>query len=642
MPSMDLPGYAGQVLYVDLTKRHIATETLDEGLVRQYIGGWGITNRLAYDLIPPHVDPLSPENCIIIGTGPFTGTIVPGSAELLVTSRFPLNGAYCTACGGGHFALMLKLSGYDFVVITGRSSRPVYLKVADDDVQLCDAEDLWGRDSFETVDELRERHEPCSVIPIGPAGENLVSISVTSIDKGGTLGSGGLPAVMGSKNLKAIVAVQGTKGIRVADRVKLQRLVDGMLKRIMSYRLRGTLLEGGFFGMTSAWTALSARISDNWSRIAFTAAPDVKDIHYRSRKPLACPSCPCADKERNRLAEGPEADMVTYMTHYAAMGSLGGEDAVDEYRRSVMFLDAANRYGVCLFSFGIVRELMAFLYQNGTIGPEDTGGIELSESFETTMELMRMTAYREGFGGVLADGLLAAARRVGRGAERLPVHIKGYNVFGDARLTGMGTQTVSQMVNPARCGGCAGIAGSMGSASYNLGRPVEQWRREAEAIAVPRDAIERVFSPTSFSAGRLTRYAEDWYSLSNCLGRCHRLYINRFFDAETQAGLYSAVTGVEATPAELYEAAERAWNLFKLLNVRVGFHRGDDEPPEAWFSPLKGDDVEFPLMDYYKTRVLSQRDVEGILDDYYDERGWDRKTGAPTAQRLAQLGLPTG
>ena len=637
---MDLPGYAGHILYVDLTRGKVNKEPLDTGLAKEFIGGWGITNRLAYDLIPPNTDPLSPENCIIIGTGPFSGTIVPGSAELLITTRFPLNGSYATACGGGNFALMLKLSGYDCVVISGRSPKPVYLKIEDDSVELCDAQDLWGRDVFETVDELRRRYEPCSVIPIGPAGENLVKISVTSIDKGGTVGSGGLPAVMGSKNLKAIVAVQGTKGIRVADRLKLQRLVDEMLERIMSYRLRPTLLDGGFFGMTAAWTQLKSKISENCSQISLISAPDVKDIHYRSRKPLACASCPTADKELNRLEEGPYAGMVTYMTHYGAMGTFGGTDMVEEYSRSIKFLDAANRYGICLFSFGIVRELMAYLYQNGTITKEDTGGVELADDFDTTMKLMKMTACREGFGDVLSEGILNAARKIGREAEDLPVHIKGYNVFGDPRLTGMGTATVAQMVNPARCGGCASIAGSLGSASYNMGRPIEQWVKESKRIDVPEDAMERIFSPTSFNAGRLNRYAEDWYSLSNCLGRCHRLYINRFFDAQTQAQLYTAITGVETTPAELYKAGERAWNLFKLLNVRAGFSRKDDMAPEAWFKPLKGENMEFPLMDYYKTTALTKDDIDRILDAYYDERGWNLKSGTPTAEKLTELGLP--
>jgi len=164
--------------------------------------------------------------------------------------------------------------------------------------------------------------------------------------------------------------------------------------------------------------------------------------------------------------------------------------------------------------------------------------------------------------------------------------------------------------------------------------------KEAKRIDVPKDAMERIFTPTSFNAGRLNRYAEDWYSLSNCLGRCHRLYINRFFDAGTQAQLYTAITGIETTPAELYKAGERAWNLFKLLNVRAGFSRKNDMAPKAWFKPLKGENMEFPLMDYYKTTALTKDDTDRILDDYYDERGWDLKSGTPTAEKLTELGLP--
>ena len=635
---MELPGYAGSILYVDLTSGSIRREPLDPEMVRSFIGGWGINYRLAYDLIPPDIDPLDPENCLIIGCGPFAGTIVPGSAELLITSRFPINGAYATACGGGNFPLMLKLSGYDHVVISGRAERPVYLKIRDEDVELCDASDLWGRDVFETVDELRARHEPCSVIPIGQAGENLVKVSITSIDKGGTLGSGGLAAVMGSKNLKAIVAVQGTRGIRVADRLRLERLVNGMLERIMSYRLRPTLIEGGFFGMTEAWAALKATISHNFTQVSFAPGADVKEIHYRSRRPLACASCPTADKELNRLREGPYAGMVTYMTHYGLAESYGGESAVEEYSRSIKFLDAANRYGICVFSFAAARNLMVYLYHKGVVTTEDTGGLELRDDFEATMKLLEMTARRQGFGDVLAEGILGAARRLGKGEEEA-MHIKGYYYFGEPRLTGLGTSDVAQIVNPGRSGGCAGISGSLGSASYNPGRPVEQWAREAEKAGVPAEAMERIFTPTSFDAARLTRYAEDWYSLSNCLGRCHRLYINRFYDTSIVAQLYSAITGIEASPAELLKAGERVWNLWKVLNVRLGWERKDDRPPRVWFTPLKGEEAEYPLMDYYKTTILSEEDMDRLLDHYYEERGWERKRGVPTPQKLKELGL---
>jgi len=638
---MDIPGYAGSILYVDLTSGKSKKEPLELESVKALIGGWGINNKLAYDLIPPRVDPLSPRNAIIIGTGPFSGTIVPGSAELLVTSKFPLNGSFATACGGGNFALMLKTSGYDHVVISGRAGEPVYLKIIDDDVELCDATDLWGKDSFETVDELRNRYEPCSVIPIGQAGENLVKASVTAIDKGGTLGSGGLPAVMGSKNLKAIVAVKGTREIKVANRLKLQRLVDEMLHDIMSYRLRDTLIQGGLLAMTGSWVAHRAKISQNFTQISFAPGLDVREIHDRVRRPIACASCPMADKELNRVDQGPYSGMVTYMTHFS-LGEHGGRSALEEHNRSVKFRDAANRHGVCLFCFGAVKNLIFNLYERGIITKEDTGGIELVDDFDTNMKLLEMTARREGFGDTLAEGILGAAKRVGKGAQDHAVHIKGYYLVSDPRVTGLGTHDIAQMVNPARSGGCAGIAGSLGSASYNPGRPIEQWIREAERTGIPEDAMRRAFTPTSFNPGRLNKYAEDWYSLSNCLGRCHRLYIERFFTARTVAALYSAVTGVKTTPAELYKAAERAWNLFKMLNVRAGFGRKDDSAPAVWFTPLIGGGKQFHLMDYFKTTTLTRENVDRILDDYYEERGWDKKSGAPTPEKLKELGLPLG
>ncbi|MBW1785043.1 MAG: hypothetical protein JRK53_00270 [Deltaproteobacteria bacterium] len=624
--------------FVDLTKGKIESIPLDGELVGRFIGGWGVNNRLAYDLIPPKTDPFAPENAIIIGTGPFSGTIVPGSAELFITSRFPLNNSYATACGGGHFAMMLKLSGYDHLAIFGKAEKPVYIKVENKNIEICDATDLWGRDSFDTVDALRRRHQPCSVIPIGPAGENLVRISVTSIDKGGTVGSGGLPAVMGSKNLKAIVAVKGSIGIHVADHKRLRRLVGEMEERIMNYRLRDTLLEGGFFGMTANWARMKAQISENGTKVSVARLPDVKDIHYESRKPLACAGCPTADKEVIRIQKGPYKGMVSYLTHYS-MRDFPGVNPEEEYGKSVKYMDTANRVGICLFSFEAVRDFMVHLNRSRFINKKDVSGFILGNDFETTMRLIDMTAHRQGIGTFLSEGVVRAARKIGKGVEKEAMHIKGYPWLGDPRLTGFGTSTLAQMVNPARSGGCAGIAGSLGSASYNPERPIQQWVKGAKTIGVTDDAMSRIFTENLFNVGRLTKHAEDWYSVSNCLGLCHRLYINRFFDARMVAGLYSAITGIETTPDELLGAGERAWNLFKLLNVRSGFTRKDDRPPKVWFSPLKGQGAEFHLMDYYKRNQLGKEDVECILDDYYHERRWDKKTGTPTAQTLEKLGL---
>jgi len=251
---MTIPGYTGRILYVDLTNRRTRTEPLDPEFVGTLIGGWGINNRLVYDLVSPGTDPLSPQNLIVIGAGPFAGTMIPGAAKIVTTTRFPINGAYASAAGGGSFAIMLKSAGYDHVVISGRSELPVFLNISEEKVELCDATDLWGRDSFETIDELRSRYEPCSVIPIGQAGENLVKISITSVDKAGTLGRGGLPAVMGSKNLKAIVVQQGTMETSVAHRLTLQKLVNHLHERIMKWPGRQLIQENGLVARPTTYS----------------------------------------------------------------------------------------------------------------------------------------------------------------------------------------------------------------------------------------------------------------------------------------------------------------------------------------------------------------------------------------------------
>lgn len=618
---MGTPGYAGNILFVDLSDGKIRKEPLDPELARAFIGGGGINQKLAYNLIPPKADPLSPENAIIIGAGPFSGTIVPGSSELSITFKLPLNGGIATSCGGGHFPPMLKFSGYDHVVITGRAPKPVYLKIHDDDVELRDAGDLWGLDGWDTVDALRRRHEPCSIIPIGPAGENLVRISMTFIDKGGTVGYGGLPAVMGSKNLKAMVAVQGTREIRIADRLRLQRAVDQMMERVMSYRLRPTLLEGGTYAMTSGWIGGV----ESWA-----------EIHKNCRKTLACPSCPMGDKELIRIKEGEYAPMAAYMTDFMGEFEFSSKTALDNYNRAVYRRDLMNREGICRLNLANLMNMVVSLYNQGIITKEDTGGIELEggPDYNTTLRLIHMISHREGFGDLLAEGGLRAAWKLSPGSEKHLIHIKGCAPIIEPRLDGFHSMAFSQMVHPGRPHYAPG-----GIGIYMPGRSIDMHISHARRIGIPGETIERIFSPDSYNVGRLTKHALDWYSLFNCAGLCHRLYIHRFHSIESFTEFYSAITGIDTTPAELLKTGERAWNLYKILNVRAGFNRQDDRAPQAWFEPIKMGDEEIPMRDYFGHAITTREDTERALDDYYDECGWDRQTSAPTPEKLKELGL---
>ncbi len=637
---MGLPGYAGNILYIDLTSGRIRKEPLDSSLAKAYIGGAGINNKLAHDIIPYNVDPLSPDNAIIIGTGPFNGTMIPGSSQVMMIYKSPLNNSYYHSNGGGYFSHYLKSSGYDHLVITGQSKRPVYIKIQDDDVVLCDAGYLRGKDVFDTTDELRHIHEPCSIIPIGQAGENLVTISVTQIDKGGTIGSGGLPAIMGSKNLKAIVAARGTKSIAVADPKRLRKLTDEIWGRVKNYHLRGEMMRGGAMTMTMGWVP-EGSIARSAS-VLMPYPPDVKelkekiyDIHRGSRKKIACITCPMSDKDRLDL---PECGIITYdtavsagsalMTVSPAFGHRDTGNPLTRYADALNFFDKVNRYGIDrLYSFEGLIDFVVTLYEDGIITAADTGGIELNRDYNTLMTLTNMTTLRKGFGDILADGVVAAAERIGKESDKYVRNvIKGQFIAFDPRLFGFGPMQFEAMVYPGRP---LGAAAAMGAPTYSPGWPIQDIIKQAGRCGVPEKAMSRIFTGNSFNVGRLAKHGEDFFNLFNMFGQCHRLYISRFYSLNILAELYSAVTGIETSPAELKSASERVWNLWKSLNYQAGFNRKDDEPPDIWFQPLKGADRDYYLKDYFLSTGLNRLDIDRYLDDYYDEHGWDKKTGAP-------------
>ncbi len=630
-------GYAGNILYVDLSRRETKTVPLDAGLVKKYIGGRGINQKIAYDLLPANVDPLSPDNLIILGAGPFSGTVIPGCTELVATTKFPLNNAFATASGAGKFPLMLKTSGYDHVVIGGRAKTPVYIKIRDDDVELCDADDLWGLDAFETTDALRIRHEPCSVIPIGQAGENLVNISVSQIDKGGTLGSGGFPAVMGSKNLKAIVAMEGTCGIKINDRKRFMKIIDSLLERMMKWRGREFLLQTGFSGELFA-SPFAAFPYDNWTKIDFSDLGQddrnrLLEMHSKCTKILACPGCPMADKERIRVAEGEYAGTETYVSGMMVR-RFGANNLEDAYGMSARYADVLNRYGLCEMNFDFLLSLMTHLYNKGIISRQDTG-IELKEDFDTRLKLAELTAFRKDFGDILADGIVGAARRLNRGIEDYAVHIKGRSPHVEPRVIGLGTMPLTQLTDPRGAFPAGG-----GGPGYVPGKEPAQFARHGERMGIPEEAINRMVTSDSWNVGRFTRYSQDWYSLWDSLGMCLRAPVSRFYHIKTIAELYTALTGLETSPAQLMKGAERSWNLHRLLNAKVGYDRKDDRPPKVWFTPLEGADGQaYHLYDYYHKNRISMENLNDMLDEYYDERGWDKTTGLPTPEKIEELDL---
>jgi len=631
-------GYTGKVLYIDLGSGSIEEEDLEEELLRTFIGGYGVNNKLIFDLVAPNVEPLSPRNSIVIGAGAFTGLPVPGASKVFVTTKFPINGAFATSAAGGNFSWMLKSNGYDHVVISGRAEHPVYLLIANGSAEIHDARYLWGKDAFTTIDALSKIHRPCSVIPIGPSGEKLVKISITSIDKLGTIGSGGMPAVMGSKNLKAIVVQPGAYCLKVARPSEFFKLANRLYRRMQDWNNRNGILKYGL-APTAIQGINELCIFKNWREVRdddFEIKDRTKALEAYAglRKPIACPTCPFADREILKVKSTTYGKpIVAYVAHLYAP-RFTAPSAMAQIEQMIRYLDAANRLGLCINELRGVITLVAYLRQEGAISKKRTVNVGLDEDFESSLALLELIAHRKGIGDILAEGVLAVAMNFGKDLQHYPVHIKGRTPVYDPRLRTLGTEAFEQITNPRGAHAAAG-----GSPSFTPGRAADDFRRHCARMGVPPVAIDRIVGTTWLNPGRLSKYTEDWYSLFSCLGICNRAWVNRFYDLETIAQLYVAITGLETSPAQIMQSAERAWNLNKILNIRAGFGRREDRAPAAWFQALQGQNRRYVITDYFRGKVLTERDVENFLRDYYEERGWNRQTSVPSRKKLIKLGL---
>jgi len=630
---MEYYGYAGTVLHVDLTHNNIRKEPLELEMIKNFVGGMGINSKLAYDLIKPGVDPLSPENVLIHGAGPFVGTLIPGFPRNDVMSKSPQTGFLAQSGTGVSIGGMLKYAGYDHLVITGRAEKPVYLVITDDLVEIKDASDLWGMDLLEATDAIRSKLGDYWVSCIGPAGERLVRFACIVDNKSGMSARTGIGAVMGSKNLKAI-AVRGTKGIKIHQRREFRKLVDELRQTIKAsplidiWRNEGKVIDP----YTGAYVARGVALTKNWSQ-GFPEAT----THFFTQKEyaervwkiyFACFGCPVGDKAVNSLRGGKYSGLTLKLSNPWGTPLGFNNCGVRNWDDAVKCTELANRYGIDAFT---VNNLLAWtieLYEKGILTSEDTDGIELKWDANTVMKLMDKIARREGIGDILAEGEKIAAQRIGGNSARYAVNVKGLEPTMDLRET-IFTENFSQLVDPR------GAHHARGYGITYVPRKAESVARYAPRIGAPDDAVARICpEPGVFSVPRLTKWVQDYDSLAYSLGMCMRVPINTAYNLATITRLYSITTGIELSSEELLKAGERIWTIQRLFNEREGATRKDDMPPPRMLTEqvTVGDTVHQPIQESY---------IKELLDEYYDERGWDTVTGNPTEQKLAELGLKT-
>jgi aldehyde:ferredoxin oxidoreductase len=352
---------------------------------------------------------------------------------------------------------------------------------------------------------------------------------------------------------------------------------------------------------------------------------------------LACPSCPMGDKDIVEITEGEFSGLINYSSSIINIFSLFLLLDLDTYNEGAKAFDFLQRLGLDSVTIPTLVDFCTGLYERGILTKEATG-IEWKRDYQTLIQVAELIVERKGFGNILADGWQKLAETFDD-IEKDMLVVKGLEQVFDPRIVRFGTMEFEQVVNPKGAHVASG-----GSPTYlSPGRPLDEFKPHFHRMGIPEEAFERIYTPVQkemgINVGRLTRYAEDWYTVLTSLGLCARAQMNRFWGLESATAFYNAVTGIDLTPADIRIAAERTWNLLKILNTREGFSRKDDRYPPAWFKSLHFGEIELQFQDSYSGTLISPATAQQLIDDSYDERGWDNETGLPIKGKLKELNL---
>lgn len=603
-------GYMGQVLRIDLTHKRWTAEPLNKELVENFIGSRGFGAKVLWDETPAGIAPLGSENKLVISTGPLTGTKVQSASRWLVQFKSPLTGIYCRSVGGGYFGAELKFAGYDMLIIEGEAERPVYVWIDDDKVEFRDATKVWGMNTLAARDFLLEETEKrARMIMIGPAGEMLVKIAAIVTDDSRTAARGGPGAVMGSKNLKAVV-VKGSKKPAVYNEKTFKELVKEQIETYRKWRFFKDFRELGTNHATYLWYEMGHFPPYNFQQRELEGIerfrPEVLKSYVVKHK--GCYGCMIQCGKVFKATKGPYAGITWEFpeleTHWSFGGILGNCN-LESILAANMLCDL---YGLDTISTGVTIAFAVELYEKGIIGKSETDGLELRWGDpEVIIELVRRIAFRAGnLGNLLAEGVKVAAEVIGRGAEKYAMHIKGLEMpaYDPRAMKGQGL------------GLATGTIGGSHAISWN----------KFEIMGVPKKVDPFLVE----GKAELAKYVQDEMAVCETAVFCKLTVNHDLTNPSLYSKLLNAATGIEKFKDEkyLWLIGERIWNLERTFDVREGIDIRHDTIPERLLqnpmprNPAKGQIFE----------------LDKLLKDYYDVRGWDKR-GSPTREKLVELGL---
>ena len=616
-------GYAGKLLFVDLSTGSLIEERPDEQFYRHCLGGTGMGARLLMERTKKGIDPLGPANMLGFSTGPLTATGVYGGGRFMVTTKSPLTNGWADSNSGGTWGPTLKNAGYDGVFITGAAERPVCLVIDAGRASLVPADMLWGKDTYEVDDRLQDLlGDPGSwtVACIGPAGERCSRIAGIVNEKGRIAARSGVGAVMGSKKLKAF-AVRAMKGTRidVADREALRSVQKEYLKVIKASRFLSQLSAGGTAADTSFLLSLGDSPVGNWTETGADALPtgsnlDGANLNPYQFKGYGCSACPVRCGGLVRVQDGPFATTdESHRPEYETMGAFGNNLRNDNIESVIRANDICNRAGIDTISVGGAVSFAFDCYDHGLIDSGDTGGLELRwGDARAIVDLVGLVARGEGFGAVLGDGCRLAAERIGRGSEALAVHVGGRELplhdprFGPAR----GMFYMADATPANHCG-------PQGMGMLDHGRPLGPHPLLQSDSAGVYDRYQ--------SKGEIYARGSAYWQLLSSAGLCS---LFSTFDQVPVIDLVRPVTGWDIDWEEGLTLGRRILTWRQSFNNREGLSPSDYQLPERFHEPLG-----------VGPAAGRQIPFNALRENYYEALGWNPVTGRPSPETLASLGI---
>jgi len=597
---MSTKGYFGKLLEVNLSTGKIEKTKIPDSDIKNFLGGRGLGAKILYDRLKPGTDPMSPENILMFMTGPFVGYPIPSSSRTCVVTKSPRtspvekkyehSSTLSYANMGGFFGPELKYAGYDGLLVTGKSDKPVYILIEGENVSIEDASEYWGMgtDQFDKIfhSQLGEgRYESCY---IGPAGENLVPMACIINTAARAAGRGGTGCVMGSKKLKAI-AVKGSGIPEVADLKKYNELLETIRGSFMEKN--DSVMDWRYGGTANALSSSSnngTQAVKNYSEGTFSEIEKIGTEANRKKiwkRDFACYSCQLACK-KSGFAKGAYGVQVHDGPEYETGTMLGANLMISDLNGLHKLIYDGDDYGIDIISVGNTIGFLMEAMQRGHINADFLDGIQLKwGDVESSLELMRKITYREGVGELACRGVKYLAKIIGKGSDEYAIHVKGHELA--AWNVPVRSSYWSITYATSNRGACHMNGGSSNS----------------QDGACLRDSLGAC------------SFASSWYR-----------------DDVHYRHILSAITGLEWTEEEFNKAGSRIFTIEKMFNYREGFRRVDDTIPEKFFNN------EFTYGEH-KGAIVERDEFNSNLDRYYESRGWNLNTSKPEDNVLRELNL---